>query len=197
MPDWLESFQNPDLPAHFAEFAHAFATRYPDIRFYTPVNEIYIAALFSARLGWWNERLTSEAAFVTAVEADGEVEAAEITFAIGRHALADLSLQYRVKYGPANRLADDEFDRLYDAVEHVVSNPVGREEARRRLTELRRVYEPKAQGLASWLALDLPPWVREEDMEELMRLPGVGVSGYGRDLVGQPARRKVRQRDGL
>ena len=106
-------------------------------------------------------------------------------------------MQYRVKYGPANRLADDEFDRLYDAVEHVVSNPVGREEARRRLTELRRVYEPKAQGLASWLALDLPPWVREEDMEELMRLPGVGVSGYGRDLVGQPARRKVRQRDGL
>ncbi len=141
--------------------------------------------------------LVDVCAFVTAVEADGEVEAAEITFAIGRHALADLSLQYRVKYGPANRLADDEFDRLYDAVEHVVSNPVGREEARRRLTELRRVYEPKAQGLASWLALDLPPWVREEDMEELMRLPGVGVSGYGRDLVGQPARRKVRQRDGL
>src|SRR6266516_419122 len=163
---------------------------YPILGYYRSqhVNQNWLAALTA---------MVDVCAFVTAVEADGEVEAAEITFAIGRHALADLSLQYRVKYGPANRLADDEFDRLYDAVEHVVSNPVGREEARRRLTELRRVYEPKAQGLASWLALDLPPWVREEDMEELMRLPGVGVSGYGRDLVGQPARRKVRQRDGL
>jgi beta-glucosidase len=35
---------------------------------YTPVNEMYIAAEFSAYYGWWNERLTSHQAFVTALK---------------------------------------------------------------------------------------------------------------------------------
>jgi beta-glucosidase/6-phospho-beta-glucosidase/beta-galactosidase len=37
------------------------------IRFYTPVNEIFIAATFSAQFGWWNERLATDRAFVTAL----------------------------------------------------------------------------------------------------------------------------------
>jgi beta-glucosidase/6-phospho-beta-glucosidase/beta-galactosidase len=68
VPDWLENFQNPDFPAHFAEYTKAFAARFPHIRFFTPVNEIYIAATFSAQCGWWNERLTSDRAFVTALK---------------------------------------------------------------------------------------------------------------------------------
>ncbi len=67
LPDWLDSFQNPDFPRYFAEFADAFARRYPSIRLFTPVNEIYIAALFSAQYGWWNEQLTSDKAFITAL----------------------------------------------------------------------------------------------------------------------------------
>ena len=35
------------------------------MRYYTPVNEIYINAQFSAAFGWWNERLKSDQAFVT------------------------------------------------------------------------------------------------------------------------------------
>jgi beta-glucosidase/6-phospho-beta-glucosidase/beta-galactosidase len=38
------------------------------VRFYTPVNEIYIAATFSANFGWWNERQRSDRAFVTALK---------------------------------------------------------------------------------------------------------------------------------
>ncbi len=68
VPDWLGNFQNPDFPHHFAEFARAFAQRYPWIRLYTPVNEIYIAATFSAQYGWWNERLSSDQTFVTALK---------------------------------------------------------------------------------------------------------------------------------
>jgi beta-glucosidase/6-phospho-beta-glucosidase/beta-galactosidase len=68
VPDWLESFQNPEFPQAFAEYASAFAQRYPDVRYYTPVNEIFIAAMFSARYGWWNECLSSEKAYVTAVK---------------------------------------------------------------------------------------------------------------------------------
>ena len=60
MPDWLgNSFQNTEFPHQFARYAADFARRYPWVRFYTPVNEIYICARFSAELGWWNERLLS------------------------------------------------------------------------------------------------------------------------------------------
>jgi beta-glucosidase/6-phospho-beta-glucosidase/beta-galactosidase len=68
VPDWMGNFQNPDFPRLFTEFARAFAQRYPWIRFYTPVNEIFIAATFSAQFGWWNERLSSDQAFVTALK---------------------------------------------------------------------------------------------------------------------------------
>jgi len=68
VPDWIGDFQNPDFCFHFADYARAFAERYPWIRFYTPVNEMYIAAEFSAFYGWWNERLQSHEAFVTALK---------------------------------------------------------------------------------------------------------------------------------
>jgi hypothetical protein len=47
VPDWVGGFDNPDWPHHFAEYARAFADRYPWIRLYTPVNEIFVAAAFS------------------------------------------------------------------------------------------------------------------------------------------------------
>ena len=68
MPDWLGNFQNPDFPAYFAEYALAFARRYPYLQFYTPINEIFITAMFSAKYGWWNECLASDRAYVTALK---------------------------------------------------------------------------------------------------------------------------------
>lgn len=68
VPDWIGNFQNPDFPQLFVEFAQAFAQRFPWVRFYTPVNEIFIAATFSAQFGWWNERLSSDRAFVNALK---------------------------------------------------------------------------------------------------------------------------------
>lgn len=68
VPDWIESFQNPDWAAHFAEYARAFAKRYPYVQLYTPVNEIYIAATFSSQYGWWNEMKASDRDFVTALK---------------------------------------------------------------------------------------------------------------------------------
>src|SRR5207237_3302159 len=68
VPDWIGNFQNPDFPAYFAEYAQAFAIRFPYLQLYTPINEIFITATFSALYGWWNERLTSEAAFVNALK---------------------------------------------------------------------------------------------------------------------------------
>lgn len=68
VPDWIGDFQNPDFPALFADYASAFAQRYPWIQLYTPVNEMFICALFSAKYGWWNEQLSNDKAFVTALK---------------------------------------------------------------------------------------------------------------------------------
>jgi beta-glucosidase len=68
LPDWLGNFQNPDFPALFAGYAAAFAQRYPWIRLFTPVNEIYVCARASGLFGWWNEQQRSDRAFVTAVK---------------------------------------------------------------------------------------------------------------------------------
>src|SRR4051812_14601830 len=68
VPDWIGNFQNPDFPDLFAKYARAFAERFPWVQLYTPVNEMYICALFSARYGWWNEQLKSDQAFVTALK---------------------------------------------------------------------------------------------------------------------------------
>ncbi len=67
VPDWIGGFDNPDWPALFAEYARAFAARFPWVRYYTPVNEIFVAATFSGQLGWWNERGQSDRSFVTAL----------------------------------------------------------------------------------------------------------------------------------
>lgn len=68
VPDWIGDFQNPDFPRLFAVYARAFAERFPYLQLYTPINEIFIAAMFSAQYGWWNECLRSDYAFVTALK---------------------------------------------------------------------------------------------------------------------------------
>ncbi len=68
VPDWLGNFQNPELPLHFADYCEAVAQRYPWVRYYTPVNEIYVTARISAKDGLWNEQLKSDQAFVTALK---------------------------------------------------------------------------------------------------------------------------------
>ena len=68
LPDWLGDFQNEDFPEYFREYAGAFARRYPYIKLYTPINEIFIAAVFSAQYGWWNECKADDRSFVTALK---------------------------------------------------------------------------------------------------------------------------------
>ena len=68
VPDWMGNFQNPDFPALFADYAGAFARRFRWVQLYTPVNEMFICAVFSASFGWWNEQLRSDRAFVTALK---------------------------------------------------------------------------------------------------------------------------------
>lgn len=68
LPDWVGDFQNPDFPGLFARYAGDFAARFPWVQLYTPINEMFICALFSAKYGWWNEALTTDRSFVTALK---------------------------------------------------------------------------------------------------------------------------------
>jgi beta-glucosidase/6-phospho-beta-glucosidase/beta-galactosidase len=67
VPTWLGDFQNREVPQALAEYARAFAARYPWVRFYTPVNEMYVCARMSALDGVWNEQKRDEKAFAAAV----------------------------------------------------------------------------------------------------------------------------------
>jgi beta-glucosidase len=68
VPDWIGTFQSPDFPELFAEYAAEVARRYPWLQLYTPVNEMFITATFSASYGWWNEQETSDRTFVNALK---------------------------------------------------------------------------------------------------------------------------------
>lgn len=68
VPDWIGNFQNPDFPDLFAQYAEAFARRFPWVQLYTPVNEMFICALFSGLFGWWNEQAKGDRSFVTALK---------------------------------------------------------------------------------------------------------------------------------
>lgn len=64
LPDWLHHqdpdapyFQNLYFPVEFARYAATFAASYPQIKYYTPVNEPFVTAFISAKLGMWNEQL--------------------------------------------------------------------------------------------------------------------------------------------
>ena len=67
VPDWIGDFQNPDFPQHFETYAREFARRFPWVQLYTPVNEMFNCATFSARYGWWNEEGTTDQTFVRAL----------------------------------------------------------------------------------------------------------------------------------
>ena len=67
VPDWVGDFQNPDFPALFADYAREFARRFSWVRLYTPVNEMFITAAFSAKYGWWNEQRHDDRSYVTAI----------------------------------------------------------------------------------------------------------------------------------
>jgi beta-glucosidase/6-phospho-beta-glucosidase/beta-galactosidase len=68
VPDDIAGVGDPRLVGRYVPFVEAFVERYPWVRWFTPVNEPYITALFSGRRGYWNERGTDDASFVRALD---------------------------------------------------------------------------------------------------------------------------------
>lgn len=87
VPDWIEGhWQNARAPRFMADYAIARARAFPEIRFFTPVNEPFMAE-WCALLGWWNEGLTDMRAFVRALkhQAQGTILSRAGIEAIWRH----------------------------------------------------------------------------------------------------------------
>ncbi len=69
MPDDIRAVGDRRLVRRFEVYARAVAERYPWVRYYTPVNEPLVLAVFSGAMGLWNERKRDERSFVAALDA--------------------------------------------------------------------------------------------------------------------------------
>jgi beta-glucosidase/6-phospho-beta-glucosidase/beta-galactosidase len=67
LPDDIAAVGDPRLAPRHERFVAAVVARYPWLRYYTPVNEPLITAMFSAREGLWNERARDDTSFVAAL----------------------------------------------------------------------------------------------------------------------------------
>lgn len=127
---------------------------YPVVAFYRSQhdNQSWISALTA---------VLDTCALVT-VGIEGACERqAELTFAIARHALVDLSQVFGTAPQPLTeeRLTAADLARIREILARHGLNLRDGEEADRRLAELRQMYEPYAHALASYLNLALPPWI--------------------------------------
>jgi len=86
---------------------------------------------------------------------------AELTFAIARHAVVDLSQVFGTapKPLPHDRLPAQDLRHIRDILaQHGMKLHDG-EEAERKLAEFRKMYEPYIYALANYLSQTLPPWI--------------------------------------
>ena len=68
LPDDIAGVGDPRLVPRYESYAAKVAERYPWVRYYTPVNEPYVTAWFSAKEGYWNERRHDDVSFVAALD---------------------------------------------------------------------------------------------------------------------------------
>jgi Ion channel len=89
---------------------------------------------------------------------------ADLTFAIARHAVADLSQVFGTtpKTLPADRLPMEELQRIREILAQHGLRLNNTEEANREIVKLRNMYEPYVYGLATYLNQSLPPWIPQK-----------------------------------
>ena len=115
-------------------------------------NQSWLAALTTI--------LDASALILTGIEGISPRQA-QFTFAIARHACADLAQIFNTppKRPGADRLPATELLRLREALAAAGVRLRDGPAAEQRLGELRRMYEPYANALAEYLLMALPPWL--------------------------------------
>ena len=89
---------------------------------------------------------------------------AELTFAMARHAVVDLSLVFRPKprETKTERLSAEKLAELRVLLAASGLKLSDGEAVDQKLTELRQMYEPYVHGLATYFRARIPPWVAAE-----------------------------------
>jgi hypothetical protein len=112
----------------------------------------------------WIAALTAilDACALLKVGLEGDCERqAQLTFAIARHAVVDLSQVFgtQPRVLPYERLSAADLTRLRDTLAEQGLRLRGTPEAQEQLTTMRRTYEPYIYALATYLNQTLPPWI--------------------------------------
>jgi hypothetical protein len=129
--------------------------------------------------------LDTSAFVLTAMEGSCRRQA-QLTFAIARHAVVDLSLVFgipphRTKH---ERLPPEDFERLFTWLSDA-GLPLRREkDVEEQLAELRKMYEPYIRALSAYLRLSVPPWISEVE-----RLDNWQASAWEKGAVFEDAHR--------
>jgi hypothetical protein len=89
-----------------------------------------------------------------------EARQAQLTFAMARHALVDLSQVFSQppKRDVPDRLPPDRYDQLYDMLCKAGVRVCRDDQSYHRLREMRTLYEPYAEAMSEYLRMPLPPW---------------------------------------
>jgi hypothetical protein len=138
---------------------------YPQLAYFRSqhVNQNWLSALCS---------VLDASSFAIAAAPPGSVDAARFTFAIGRHAVVDLSYTFRVAALPpaADRLPANDFNELINALRDTgVELGAAPDTIRERLNRMRASYEPYINALADLLELRLPQWMAPESATDNWR----------------------------
>jgi hypothetical protein len=107
--------------------------------------------------------LDTSALVIVGIEGACEKQA-ELTFAIARHAVVDLSQVFGTapKPLPHDRLPTQELRQIRDVLAPLGMKLHDGEQADRKLTEFRNMYEPYIYALANYLNQALPPWIPQK-----------------------------------
>jgi len=115
---------------------------------------------------------------------------AELTFAMARHAVVDLSLVFKTE--PREPRQDRlPMDKLDDLRALLIANGLKlreSEEAGQKLAELRWMYEPYIHALATYFQVTVPPWIIRENRPDNWQASVWERRTIGRKSDGNPER---------
>ena len=118
---------------------------------------------------------------------------AQLTFAMARHALVDLSQvfsQAPVK-DMKDRLPIETYDAMYKLLCQSGVSVCRYDGSMERLAEMRGLYEGYAEAMSRYLCMPLPPWVAErphkDNWQTVARVTGAGRRAFRRRRCGERA----------
>ncbi|MGH9406479.1 MAG: hypothetical protein ACRD3D_11675 [Terriglobia bacterium] len=113
----------------------------------------------------------------------------QLTFAMGRHVLADFVTVFRARrVGLPDRLSGaEEFAGLRKAIQRGSTAIQPQRVERRRLEELRAMYEPYADSLSAYFLIAIPSWTRDLPLADNWQASSWRSTG-GRLTVSDPFR---------